>query len=433
MTPLMRRIVAGMGANTYGQGVTIAIQLASLPLFLLHWDLATYGVWLMLSAFSTYFGMADVGMVSAAANRMTMAGGAGRWDEANRVFHSATAFVLAVCAVLLALAAPLVLLAPLPGLTTDDLRLALMALIGCTLLAMLGGLADALYKATGRYPVGAFGYSCIRLADWGGAIAGLMLIGTFTAVATGALLARASALAVHVWFSRPADGKLRWGLQLASWSEVRAMVRPAAWFMAMPLASSFSLQGVTLVVGQMLGPATLAVFNTYRTLARVTVQLTGILNNALGPEVSRLAGAGDLVQVRRLYARSLAIGAWMAAASGGVLYAASPWLLQYWTRGEVGFYSFAMAFFVLCAIADSLWYAPRMLLFNTNQHQRLAAWFCAVALATLGVVAAGASAFGLAGAALGVLTAEVCMAAIGIRLANRQLAHPASVTQPTPR
>jgi len=70
---MKRRIIAGMGANSFGMAITIGIQLISLPLFLHYWNTSTYGVWLMLSAIPAYLSMADVGMVTAAGNRMNMA------------------------------------------------------------------------------------------------------------------------------------------------------------------------------------------------------------------------------------------------------------------------------------------------------------------------------------------------------------------------
>ena len=81
---LRQRVVAGFGANSVGMALGIGMQLASLPLFLAVWDLHTYGLWLMISALPAYLTMADAGMVTAAGNRMTMALGSGRLDEARR-------------------------------------------------------------------------------------------------------------------------------------------------------------------------------------------------------------------------------------------------------------------------------------------------------------------------------------------------------------
>jgi hypothetical protein len=66
---MLRRIILGLGANAVGQAVSIVIQLFSLPLYLLYWDLSTYGTWIMLSAVPAYLSMADFGMVYTAGIR----------------------------------------------------------------------------------------------------------------------------------------------------------------------------------------------------------------------------------------------------------------------------------------------------------------------------------------------------------------------------
>src|SRR3990167_9295719 len=129
MNPLIRRIVAALGANAFGQATNIVIQLASLPLFLHQWNMSTYGTWLMLSAMPAYLSMADVGMVSTAGNRMTMAMGNGQVAQANAVFQSALVFMLLACSGFAVLSLPAVMWAPVPGLNTPDERMALAALV----------------------------------------------------------------------------------------------------------------------------------------------------------------------------------------------------------------------------------------------------------------------------------------------------------------
>jgi len=93
----MRRIVAALGAGAFGQAVNVLIQLLSLPAFLAVWSPTEYGVWLMLSAMTAYMSLADVGLVTAVGNELTMANGRGDGEATNRLFQSALAFMLAVC------------------------------------------------------------------------------------------------------------------------------------------------------------------------------------------------------------------------------------------------------------------------------------------------------------------------------------------------
>jgi O-antigen/teichoic acid export membrane protein len=371
---MRRRIIAGMGANSFGMAVTVGIQLASLPLFLYYWDTATYGVWLMLSAIPAYLSMADVGMVTAAGNRMTMAMGRGDADEANRVFQSAQYFMAVTCGCLAAVSVPVVLWAPLPWLENWDQRLALAALVLGVLAALFGGLAEAVFKATHRYAHGTLLGNLVRLGEWAGSIIGLILGGSFAAVAMSGLAARLlGTVAGMLLAGRGANG-LRWGVRHARRAEVFAMIRPAFSFMIFPLSNAISFQGVTLLVGAMFGPVAVALFNTYRTIARVAVQVTAIFSHALWPEFSRLFGQGGGAAVNALFQKSFLLGALQAAGLSLLLYFFSPWILELWTHGRIEFVPGLMLLMLLYAATGGLWHVPRVLLMATNRHAGLAGW-----------------------------------------------------------
>ncbi|MEI8158789.1 MAG: hypothetical protein WCH60_18160 [Burkholderiales bacterium] len=60
------KLLRNLGANPYGQLITIAIQLVSVPLYLHYWGVALYGEWLILSAIPAYLALSDIGFVSVA-------------------------------------------------------------------------------------------------------------------------------------------------------------------------------------------------------------------------------------------------------------------------------------------------------------------------------------------------------------------------------
>ena len=240
---MKRRIMAGMGANSFGMAITIGIQLASLPLFLHYWDAASYGVWLMLSAIPSYLSMADVGMVTAAGNKMTMATGKGDIAEANRVFQSAQLFMAIVCGSLAVVVVPLVLWAPLPGIETTNQRVALAAMSFSVLLSLFGGLSEATFKATERYATGTMLGNYARLGDWSGSMLGLILAGSFSAVALSALTMKLIGVIAGMLMASKGNHGLKWGFHAADRAEIHTMVKPAVSFMAFPLANALSLQG----------------------------------------------------------------------------------------------------------------------------------------------------------------------------------------------
>jgi len=404
---MKRRIIAGMSANSFGMAISIGIQLLSLPLFLHYWDTSTYGVWLMLSAVPAYLSMADVGMVTAAGNRMTIAMGKGDVVEANRVFQSAQIFMAIVCCSLALIVVPLVLFAQLPGLVSMDQRVALSAMSIGVLTALFGGLSEAAFKSTQRYAAGTMLANYVRLGEWLGSMLGLMLVGSFAAVALSALAMRLAGTVVAMHLASKGSHELRWGMHAAEGAEIRAMIKPAVSFMAFPLANALSFQGVTLMAGAFFGPVAVALFNTYRTIARVAVQVTAILSHALWPEFSRLFGQGGSAALERLYRRTSLLGVAQSLLLSLVIYFLSPWLLHIWTRGAIEFVPSLMLLMLLYAAVGGVWHIPRVLLMATNQHVGLAYWTLAAGVLCVGLAWLMGNAFQLNGVAAAMLISEL--------------------------
>lgn len=382
---MMRRVVAGMGANSFGMAINIGIQLASLPLFLHFWDTATYGTWLILSAIPAYLSMADVGMVTAAGNKMTMAMGKDDSLEANRVFQSAQMFMGIVCGALALMVVPLMLLAPLPGVATMDQRVALAALSIGVLVSLFGGLSEAAFKSTQRYATGTIAGNLVRGGEWLGFMAGLATVGSFAAVAVTGLAVRLTGTVICMVLATRGKHGLSWGTHAADRAEIHSMFKPAVSFMAFPLATALSIQGVTLLVGALFGPIAVALFNTYRTIARVAVQVTAIFSHSLWPEFSRLFGQGAMATVNRLFFLSSLLGAAQSLLLSLILYFLSPWMLRIWTHGAIEFIPSLMVLMLLYAAVGGIWHIPRVLLMATNRHVSLAYWSILAGMLSVGL------------------------------------------------
>jgi O-antigen/teichoic acid export membrane protein len=418
---MRRRVLAGIGANSIGMAVSIGIQLISLPLFLHYWDAETYGVWLMLSAIPAYLSMADVGMVTAVGNKMTIAMGAGDHARANRVFQSAQLFMTVVCGAIALVVIPVVLLAPLPWVQNVDQRLALMALSAGVLIALFGGLSEAIFKSTQRYPFGTLVSNIVRLGEWLGSMVGLILFGSFAAVAFGGLLVRFIGTVVTAMLASGGKHDIHWGTKAAAKQEIREMVKPAASFMAFPLANALSFQGMTLLVGAFFGPASVAIFNTYRTIARLAVQVTAIFSHALWPEFSRLFGLGGAAAVQPIYQRSMLMGLLQSFVFSFVLYFVSPFLLQIWTHGAIAFLPTLMVLMLLYAAIGGVWHIPRVFLMATNQHTDLAYWSLVAGTLSVGLAWLIGIRYDLQGAVIAMLMSEVFIAVVCALLARRAL------------
>ncbi len=418
---MRRRVLAGMGANSIGMVVSIGIQLISLPLFLHYWDASSYGVWLMLSAIPAYLSMADVGMVTAAGNKMTMAMGSGDHLAANRVFQSAQLFMTIVCGAIALIAVPAILFAPLPWLQNFDQRLALAALCVGVLAALFGGLSEAIFKSTQRYALGTLMSNVVRVGEWLGSMIGLAVFGSFAAVALCGLIVRLIGTVIIAKVASSDQYQIHWGTAAADKQEIREMVKPAASFMAFPLANALSFQGMTLLVGALFGPVAVAIFNTYRTIARLAVQVTAIFSHALWPEFSRLFGQGGVVAIQPLYKRSALLGLAQSVFLSVVLYFISPYLLQFWTHGAITFVPQLMMLMLLYAAIGGVWHIPRVFLMATNQHTDLAYWSLAAGMLSVGLAWLIGNRYDLQGAVMAMLVSETFIAVVCALLAYRAM------------
>src|SRR5450631_358750 len=428
---MLRRIISGFGSNLFGQLVTIAIQILSLPVFLYYWDMSTYGTWLVLSALPAFLSMADAGMVQAAGNKMTMTLGRGEVAEANRIFQSAQMVMVVDCGTLGILLTPIALFGPLPDFIKPDERVALIALLYVILVGLFGGLADAVFKATGRYAVGTMLGHSVRLAAWGGTILGLILFRSFAGVAVCGLVARVAGTGVSIWLAQRGGHGLLWGTKLAQKREVVTMIRPAVSFLAFPLANALSFQGVTLVVGALSGPATVTLFTSYRTIARVAVQLTSMFSLALWPEFGQLFGSGGPRAIEKLYRHSALLGAIQALGLSVVLFLVSPWLLRVWTHGRIEFVPSIMLWMLAYASISGIWHVPRVLLLSTNQHIGLAGWSLAAGALSVLLAWVFGREWQIEGVAAAMLVSECFIAFVCVYLAHRSFDGARSITEYT--
>ena len=163
---------------------------------------------------------------------------------------------------------------------------------------------------------------------------------------------------------------------------------------------------MTLIVGAVFGPATVAIFNTYRTISRLAIQTTSVFSHALWAEFSHLFGSGQFTALKALYRRSEQIGTAISVVSSVLIFPAAPLLLHFWTHDKIPFAPDVFACFCLATLLGSLAHVPRGLLMSTNQHMRLANIYVVFAAVGAGVSVLLGSHLGLSGAVMASMIAD---------------------------
>jgi O-antigen/teichoic acid export membrane protein len=402
------RLGRTLSAHAYGQLVTVAVQLALVPLLLHAWGTQLYGAWLLLSAIPFYLTFSDLGFTFVAKNAMVMAVAAGRRDEAVRIFHSVFALLAAALPLLLAASAVLIVMLdpPVPQASARAalLLLALNVLLYQFFLLVCAGIrsenrpaSEAAWAATARLGEGA----AIALA----ALAG----GGIVAAAAAMVAARLLFLVTSYRWLRARSAWLRLGWSLARRATLAGLWRPALAYTALPTGQALLIQGPVLVVGALLGPAATVAFATSRTVARLGAAAVNMINNSVVSEFSALAGAGDRRGAERLF--RMQAGVTLAAMLAYMLavLAIAPVAIPHLTHDAV---RVAQPFFLLLVAgvtAEMLWSGLFTPLAAVNRHRGVTLVFAALAIVALAACYPLSQRFGLSGVALALLGAHVAM------------------------
>jgi len=416
---ITRRIASGSGSYGYAQAVTIGTQLVSLPVFLHYWDMETYGYWLAMTAVPFYLSLADAGISTASCNQMISLIAQELRLRANEVFQSAVVFLSVVSVIILCSVGAALLLLPTTVLSVPDWQIVIMLLSISVVLGLFCSLAEVIYKATGGYAAGTYLVTTGRFVEWAGGLGGLMLTKSFIGVAASAFIARLFYTIFCIWLSQRRTDFLNWGVRHASLSNIKQAAKPGLLFLSLSMTNALSLQGFTLLVAATLGPAATVVFNTYRTIARIVVQVTNALSNPLWPELTALKGQKDEGAFWKVYRKANALGLLIAVGGALIVYWVSPFLLNIWTHGKISFNATHMALFLAYAAVCSATQVPRVVLMSINRHAGLA-WqsFLAAVMALL-----AAWLLGGAGGMVGVVVAMLLGESLVWLTATRDVRH----------
>jgi O-antigen/teichoic acid export membrane protein len=408
------RLGRTLSAQAYGQIVTIAVQLALVPLLLHAWGTRVYGSWLLLSAIPFYLTFSDFGFTFVAKNEMVMAVAAGRRDAALRTFQSIFALLCVAVPLLMLLAAAAVFAVDVAGLLSVGVsdgtaRATLLLLIANVLLYQLYLLVCAGIRAENRPASEAMWAATARLGE-GLAVAGVALGGGGMVAAGGAMLASRIVFLVagYRWLRRLSHW-LRLGFAHANSAELRRLRSPALAYMGMPIAQALLIQGPVLVVGGALGATAVVVFSTSRTLARLGTAAINMINNSLVSEYSALAGARNRAGFARLFRLQAGVTTIVTLGYVIVVLAAAPTVLRLLTHDTV---RVVQPFFLLLTIgvaAEMLWSALFTPIVAVNRHRATTLAFLAVAAAALALCHVLVRSSGLTGAAFALLAAHGAM------------------------
>ncbi|KTF18949.1 hypothetical protein [Pseudoalteromonas sp. 10-33] len=389
---LYTRLIRGVSANAYGQAITVLTQLVSVPLFIHYWGMVNFGEWLILSALPTYLAMSDFGIGAIASNRMVMKNAQNDKEDVISTFHSLIAFNLVMSSLIFIFVLLLfgtINISENIGITSmDRLEVTYIVLILTfqVLFSMQVNVLCAAYRSLDKYAEGTFLSHTTRLLEWLFAIGALIMGGEILSFAIAGLFGRI--LGYLFMYIRLVNTSKSFSLSIksADFGIIKEMIKPGVAFMSFPLGLALSIQGMTLVIGSVLGAVAVAQFNVLRTLSRIIVQIVTMVNQAIWPEITKAFALLDYKLMKKLYIGASRYALCIGFISVFALIFVHDFLFSLWL-GDDFVYSVHLFYLLLVAAllnisSQSSW----IVLMATNSHNRfsiifLFTSFCSVILA----------------------------------------------------
>jgi O-antigen/teichoic acid export membrane protein len=410
------RVARGLAANVVGNALTVVIQIVSVPVLLGSWGVGRYGEWLILSAIPLYVALSDLSFSTVAGNSMTMLAGAGKRDEAaalgREVWSLVTlmtgATVLGAIAIAIVFGGAFGAGAAIPA---SEARVVLVALFAQVAVGNQFTMLDAGYRAGGRYPLGVALRQLSRFLEFAALVAAVLLGGGPGAAATAFLGASTFGFAVSWFVLRRVVPWLSFRPSRPRPQTLRSMLAPGLAFLAFPLGNALSVQGLTIVVGSVLGAGAVVLFSTTRTLTRVVTQILSSINLSIWPELSRAIGSGHLEEARTIQRHAVQLSLVVSVPVAVTLLVVGPAIIRAWTRGLVDPPIALLAVLLLVVVANSFWFTLTTSLVATNSHGRMAVVYLTSSTVAVLLAIPFSSTFGLMGAAVALLAIDLAMAA----------------------
>jgi O-antigen/teichoic acid export membrane protein len=400
-------------AGSLGRAIAALTPIVVVPLMIRTWGLHVYGEWLILTAIPSYIMLCpDFGLAGAVVNQMAIATAAGNRRDAISLYRTSWVVLtgMAACFALAGtVAAAYLKWSPL-GITLLSRREATAMIAWSCVQIFLGQqmfLMGGVYRSARRNSRGALLASCGAAFTFLAGCAALAYRCDPLAYACVQAAAKTLTLGAMLVDTRHIMPDFTLGREGISLRAVRPFVAPGLGHAAMPLMHALQNEATVLVLALLLGPVSVAVFQTTRTAVNGVKSISGLVESAVLVEIPSLVGEGRMDVVRRILVINTHVAVGVAVGFLTLLGAFGRSIFHLWL-GSATVYSAPLVLLMLASMFPfALGNSFRIALMATNQIHRAAIALLAAAIGSLAGTAGITVLLGLNGAALGLIGYEV--------------------------
>jgi O-antigen/teichoic acid export membrane protein len=361
--------------GVFGQFVTFASQIISVPFFMHHWGQEIYGQWIFLMTIPPYFSLLDLGMGTVISNELTQAATNHAFDTYRMLLRK---FMTWQCKVvfwaILVYFTAIFLLTKLEilqtGMSGSSGTWALLGLYGlCTLGETL---AFYFFRSLNQSDTIQLIWNMLRLLELiltifvltqnGNATMLLFVLVTFKLVGLIIIFARFFVKNPETLFGPPAiiefsmDTNLKKGIKYSFFP-----------------ASNLLLNGGTIwIINYFLGAGSTVIFSTMRTLVNSLRQIAEIIKQSIWPKISSGFYDNNMDRMHKTYVTGYWLTLGMTILLGGILWFGESYIFQLWLGPTWHTDNSLLLYLLVSTIFLVQWQISSVVLESTNMFDKFA-------------------------------------------------------------
>ena len=401
----------------YVQAVTIAIQLALVPFFLMHWGTEYYAEWIVITGIPQLLVFLDAGTSLASGNRATMFASNKEPEKALTSLHTGTTITIVICGLVFISALFQHFFIDwentlnLKRIDANTANSTISLMLGYLCCNLISGPISAWFRTIDRTATGTFLIANKRALDILVSIVILSSNGTAETLAGALFTSQIIANLLILAFLNKISPWSIFSLKQASKHELKQVWAPALAGTGIPIAQTITLQGGVQVLN-LLGSQqeTIVAYSMVRTLVRLIIQIGITSTNALVPEIARKPESSDAQKIKKFVNRVSLIVISISIVLYIGLIIVGPKFIEIWSQGKIYAPGWIFAILGLHAIINTAWYIPSSLLIATNKHIAIGLLYAASsALALAAWIAVGTRIDPIVGAGLLLAIPEIAI------------------------
>ncbi|MFC7292948.1 lipopolysaccharide biosynthesis protein [Hirschia litorea] len=369
-----KRIFSGSIVNSAGILMNAFVQLLSFPILVASWGVEQFGVWVLLTTIPTYLALTDLGFIQALTADMALKAAKDLKKEALGAFQSVFWLFIAISVGVIFISFCIFNLHHfVPDRFQSEIILRygeiLFWLAVYSMLTLVSRIPLAGFCSTGNYAIGTFVYDLmVNTCN----ICMLMVVffggGGVTSAVITLLVGRILNTVLFYWFMRYRINWLYYNIDHATIGEIKRLFKPAVSAMLIPLSTAINLQGIVLVIGYVLSPAAVAIYQPVRTASRLAIQVVGIVNRATMPEIAAATAKKSEETLKKIRKLNFNLVIFLLL-PGGILFAiCGADFVELWSAGQIKPDRLFVFFMALATVFHGIWYLYSNVLLATNSH-----------------------------------------------------------------